>query len=537
MSYRDRFRAALAAATDAVPSPTTRSPAGRRFYSAGSGIDRDKPPKDAYDLYRQQAKTGLLVPPAIDTWVSEVCRPGAQATAENDDLRDDLNEWAATCAFYAGEADEPLDALLRFSVYNYFVDGEPLIEHVWNDPSIEDDEQRKLLSLKPFDPKTVRFLTYEGTSILVRPENKGRPQTAGGLQVDDAAPTNDREEYAAFVQYPEGNFGWDERNRVPLSQNDVTRIPRKPTFDARTATETHAGTLDSGSIRGTSLVESISEEEKRLRARLQDYNGSIAGMAYPRLKVQFEDYQVGEGANAEVVKWDDPDIKAYMGHYDREEDDQQYSPGDNWVDPGGKFGSPPGVDTEVIPGQVPDIDDSIQTSIDLIASGLGVPKYRIGYADDLNRRISEELADDFQRDVLSVRRLFERKLSPIFELKAEEFAREDDTAYGEEDLDGVGLSIATDETDSVVRDEEFDAEKFRNLMQGLSAWADSSAKLNFPTAWVADELNVALEEYDEDEEALQSTMERMADQAGVTAPDASEFLPEGESGGDSESEG
>ena len=468
--------------------PETKSPTGEQMWSSGSGIDRDAPPKENYKLYRQQYRTFGPCRAAIDLRASEASRPGYMIEAESDEMEEALEEWFGECAVYAGESGEPFSPLLWQIFRDFDLDGEVPIELYWDDPEA-DDEDRELIGLKLVDPATLKFLTYEGTSMLIRPDDE--PSEENGLPED--TPTNKRDELAAYEQYPEGH-GFNEEP-VYLSQNDLVRIPRNPGFDTRNPTMDGPMKADVGNIRGTSIVESVSDQIKRLRARLQDYNAAISGMAYPRMKVEFSDYSIGEGHNKKIYQWDDEAIRAYMGDLDREIQEKEYSPQNEWQEPGGKFGSPPGVEAELIEGSVPDIDDSIRTSLSLILSGLGTPKVFVGFGEELTRDIAEDQGGFFDRDIASSRRRVEHKLTMIAEIKSRDFIHSDEHPEITEEEE-IKFRVRSEETDSVMRDEEFDAGKFNNLVSGIARLYDSGAVTEFTSQWLEHELNIDLDDYE-----------------------------------------
>lgn len=472
MKFRDRVAALVASSDTPVPHPETRQPSGTQSYVQRGGVDRDDPPKDDYQKYRMQYRVFPLVRAALDRRAGETVRPGYRIEADDETTAEELEKWFESAGIYAGETGQPFYPILWQIARDYDLDGEVPIEHVYDDPTEEDPDKRKIVGVKVFDPATVQFLNYPGTSMLIRPDDDDPPE---------GTPQTKRDENACLVQYPGDSdaFGL-QQGEVYKSQNDITRIPRHPGFDTGAVEAAGISKEENvGNVRGVSLVEAVSEEVERLRARLQDYNASIANMAYPRLKIEFEDYVVGKGTDEPViVEWADRDIRGYMGLLERDDAETGYSPEDEWKDPGGMFGSPPGIETELIHGNVPEIGDSITTSVNLILGGLGVPKYMIGFGDDLNRRISQEQGVSFDQDIASTRRNIGRKVTPLAQIIAEQLARDDESPV--ENTDGVRFRITTEGAEDPLSDEDFDAEKFQRLMTGLKAYFDAGMEAYFP---------------------------------------------------------
>lgn len=557
MAFRDRLAAALATSesnsassaladsddaddADNDPSPQTRQPSGSGIWSWSSG-DRPEwnevePPSDDYLQYRNLYYTFDIIGAGLDILASEVSRPGfyidvsinTSADAEGVDIDADdaeaatkqaLEAWADECAIHAGETGQSFQPLLRQIARDFYRDGDAPLELAWDDP----EEGNRLLGLKPIDPATLSYVTYQGSSMLVRPDDDDPP---------NKTPTNARGENAAYVQYPDIDssvfYDPNEEEEIYLSQTDVVRIPRNPGFDGRSPTGSGASsaaavgsylsqseTPATSTIRGVSIIERVTTEAERLRARLQDYNASIAAMAYPRLRAEFEDYTIPgteeRPSGPETVHWDAESIDDFLESFERDTDpgfdptDEPHYAGTSyladestvgagaasnstdkgsgaWTDPGGKIGTPPGVTTELIQSEAPDISHSVTLSINKICGGLGVPKFMLGFGEDLNRRISEEQQARFEQDVRSTRRYIERRLSPIFQLKAEELANRDDSDIPSGDgvdID-VRLRIGSSKRENAVHDEDFDADKFQKITNGLATYYESGLASEIP---------------------------------------------------------
>lgn len=531
MGIRDRVSAALEAARTAEPQTSTPSNGG--LYGGRNAINRDDPPKNDYQKVRQLYRSHPIVGPCINTRAAEVVEPGIRIEANDEDTQQYLRDRAQTLAFYAGERNKPLLPLLWQIARDYDLDGMPCLELVRSDDAIDldsvaddrlddagidldtDREYRQIEALKLVDPSTLSFYTEPRSSLLINPDTPPR----AALRDDMDFSTSDLHrtkygEFAAYVQYPDG-FTYD-RDPVYLSQHDLLRIPRRPDFDRRDSTGvTAAESSRVGPNRGVSIVESVTMEAERWRARMQDYNASIAGMAYPRLQVEFEDFVRAEGSNQEEhVVWNDKTIRQTMNKFDRDPDDQQFSLSDEYKDPGGMFGSPPGINLSLHEGDVPEVMPSLKYSTYVICAGLETPPYAIGFGEEYNRRITQEIETRFERSINAVQRRIGTGLTEIFEHMALIEALDPDGAI--EDPTGVRVSIETPPAENPLLDADIDFGDFQSVMQGLKSWKEAGLENDFPAEWVADLLNTNLEEYDTAEDALDQLESADAEELGLT---------------------
>jgi hypothetical protein len=495
MAWRDKLTAMLQAA------PQTVETSGGGPVDRGNNVERDIPPKDDYHRYRRQYRTNPLVAAALDIRASEVTRPGYRVETDDETLQDELEEWGREAAYYAGEAGEDLLPLLWSMARDHDLDGTVLTEAVWDNS----EEPQTLEGVKQFDPAQTDFLTPENSAMLFPADEEDLPFNEDGERIDPGERTQ-AGKVASAVQYPEG-WGFDS-NEVYLSQDDVFKITRSPGFsDARATAGNAPKSADFGPNRGVSLVESVTQEVERMEARLQDYNASIASHAYPRLKVEFEDFERGN----KIVKWDGDKIRRYMGKITRDEKDKGYSLDGQWVDPGGSVGSPPGVSAELVEGSVPDIIDSLHYSVDYILSGLRVPKAMVGYGDNINRDITGDQKDQFEQDVHRVRRKIERKfLTPLFRMKAREI-RGNGPFDEEVDVSDVKAYLEPEEEENPLRNDDFDAEEFKTLVEGVTEFLDSGADVTFeePVEVLSELVGMDLEEYAVDQEELDEIQDEM----------------------------
>lgn len=516
MGLKDRLTAMLAAGTPQTVDASSGGP-----LTGSSDIERDTPPKDDYHRYRRQYRTNGLVAPSLDLRATETVRPGYRVEADDDSLIEKLEDWASSAAYYAGEGHgrhggEDLLPLLWAVARDHDLDGTVLAEAVWDNP----EGPNTLEGVKQFDPAQTDFITPEGSALLPPPDPDDLPTDDDGNRIGPKERTADGK-VPAYVQYPEG-WGFD-RDEVLLSQDDVFKLTRSPGFGDKRAPGGNAPkSTDFGPNRGVSLVESISDEEARLQARLQDYNASIAAHAYPRLIAEFEDFERGN----DIVAWNREKMRSFMGKITREGDEKKYQLDGQWTDPGGSAGAPPGVEVRLEEGSVPDIIDSLHFSVDYILSGLRVPKAMVGFGDDINRDITGDQREVFDQDILQNRRKIERKfLTPILRMKAREIRGKgpfDESV----DVSDVRGRLEPEEEENPLKDDEFDPAEFKTLMEGITELLDSSADVHFEDTdalleFVGDLINMDLSEWAADRDLEDQIQEEMGPLDDEVAPGGS----------------
>jgi len=116
------------------------------------------------------------------------------------------------------------------------------------------------------------------------------------------------------------------------------------------------------------------------------------------------------------------------------------------------------------------VTDIIQQEIEFILSALPTPLYRVGFAGDINRDVTSEQGEDYRDAVKRERRRIESDLQQPLIQKTREWMHGD--ATGDESLTVTPhLRIRPSQAESPLRDEEFDAAEFSELMSGLSTAA------------------------------------------------------------------
>ena len=533
---RDVTRAALALAGDEeredvlgdIPDPQTRARGG--FFASSGAVERDSPDRNQTTLYRRLYRENPYINPGIDLRAGEVVRPGYTIRTDDDDLTDALRTWAEQCTIYAGEYDKPLTPQLWHDARAHDLDGTVLLEHMYDEPSDPDH----FSGFQSIDPLSVDILCYPQSNRLIRPNDDA-------ANVPNNVPTNARNEYAAYVQnlgaatsaaYATGSNKDSRDGAVPLSQEDVTKMVRNPMMDTPNVNPGSSG--NAGQVRGMSLVEPVASEAIAVQNRRDDYNAALQNIAYPRASVTFEQRELPSG---DIIEWTTGQMQKFIDalrgrgrgaggvqgwrenrlHEDASasrafsefEDNTDYSDVDNSGGaehnaPGGIFGTPPGVETEWHTPELPDVEPTIRMSIDTIYGGLNVPKAYVGFGDNLNRDVTEPRVEQFDKDVKRIRRRMSTAYTGVFRKKARFLIDRGvvsvPDAQVQDVVESVEFTIETDQSESPLKDEDFDAEAWYKYMQGWKIYVQTGLDAYLPPEHVIEkDLNL---DYGEIEESL-----------------------------------
>jgi len=534
----DTTRAALARDSEVLggdPIPQTISGnGGLGGMLSGSGqVRRIRPDKNQTRLYREIYRHNPYVNAGIDLRAGEVVRPGPRITSDDEKLTEALETWSEQCTIYAGEYDQPLTPQLWNDARGFDMDGTVTLEHMYDDPA----EPATFSGFQTVDSLTLDMLCYPNTSRLIRPgDSSGR--------VPKETPKNARGQWAAYVQNLGGGASEVQRRKaqssqrtrdvasgnrsetgagkptepdgtVPLSQDDVTKMVRNPMLDTPlTSGNSNRGSGKAGQTRGVSLIEPISSEAIRVQNRKDDHNAVLQNLAYPRVVVKFNQVELPTG---DTLQWETNQMQAFIKtlrqrgtgrdgseswrESRREESKEADSYGEDsstdysgtnteapeFNSPGGILGAPPGVEIEWYTPDLPDINPSIQMSINTIFSGMNVPKAYVGFGDDLNRDVTEPRVEQFDRDVRRIRSHISYSYTQIFRKKAR-YLLDRGVVAGPEPgseaydslIESVEFAIESDDDVSPLQDSDFDAKKFLAYMQAWKVYVSSGVDAYLP---------------------------------------------------------
>jgi hypothetical protein len=459
-SLFDRVRsrvASLAPSQDGTADPQARdedpTTVGREEYR--EEVDAEQVEKFVEEYYRNP-----LVRVPIQNFAADVAEPGLSAVVETQEdaevptVPDDAPDR------YAGET---LDTALERWLSQAYIDGfsfdvsaeklveeivkdrrgrrgTAVVEHAWDDPR----ERERLLALRTVKTETLTAYTREGKGIVLRPDDD--PGSFDTIAINDLgdytrekAPTTPAGHTAAVAQFDEV-FGSDDREEVPFALDDLSISPH----DA-----------DTGALFGRPDSATVINRARALRRKLRHVDQSVINTAFGNVIATVE------SNNEEIVRnvKDNLDVNVP----DRGEAGE--------VDPDSvSVTNAPVSDLHEVDGGVPDVTDIIQQEIEFILSALPTPLYRVGFAGDINRDVTSEQGEDYRDAVKRERRRIESDLQQPLIQKTREWMHGD--ATGDESLTVTPhLRIRPSQAESPLRDEEFDAAEFSELMSGLSTAA------------------------------------------------------------------
>lgn len=355
------------------------------------------------------------------------------------DLDDALEAWLSQCYVDGWSYHGDIGALLE----NVIKDrrgrrGTAIIEHVYDDAR----ERERLMKLRPIRVETVTAYTREGKRIVLRgDDDAGSFDTIAvsdyGDPVRDIAPKTPAGQTAAIAQFDD-IFGSQEREEIPFAYGDIS-------FSAYDS--------DTGVLFGRPDSATILNRARSLRKKLRHVDQSVTNTAFGNILAQVETQQ------REVVESvrDNLDVNIK----DRGVRDQ---------DPQTVSATNAEIDVHEIDASVPDVVDIIQQEIEFILTAMPTPLYRVGFAGDINRDVTSEQGEDYRDAVKRERRRLEDDFRRMLRLKAKGLIL--GNPHTDDALDvGVALRIRPSTSESPLRDEEFDAGEFSNLMSGLSTAA------------------------------------------------------------------
>jgi len=344
--------------------------------------------------------------------------------------------WLSEAAIIGGQYDRDFRDLLEDALLDLRGRrGTALIEHAYDDP----EEREYILALRLFRVETTTAYTRSGKAILLRPDDDPdlsetvAIQDFDGDRFYDESPETPAGKTAAFVQFDDIFGNYKERDDIPFALDDVTLLTNDP---------------DTGSIFGRPDTASVADRSEQLREEFDDTAQAIKAVGY--------------GHWIASVDTDDQDTaKDLLKSFDPS--DPERINVTNYA-----------VDAERFDGQVPDNVEHIQQQIEYVLAGLPTPLYRVGFAGDINRDVTSVQQDDYREEISRARDRLEAAFHDLLAQKAREFLFGDAKSDQELPVE-VALEIRPEESDSPLKDEQFDADEFASMMQGLKAAAPGGA--------------------------------------------------------------
>jgi hypothetical protein len=415
-----------------------------------------EPDRDDIERWRREYYKNPLIRQPIRKFAADVVEPGVriavdagdddEPTVPSDyrfaefqgmDLSDALRLWLSRAAIVGGRFDRDITDLLE----DVIIDlrgrrGTALVEHAYDDP----EEREYILGLRPFKVETTTAYTRDGKNILLRPgdtdvdfETVAVQDISGDPTRFDTAPTTPADQAAAFVQYDDIFGSYEEKDDIPFALDDVTLISNDP---------------DTGTIFGEPDTASVVDRSEELREMFEDTMQAVKAVGYGHWVAQ-------------VDTDDEDEARSLLDSFDPSDPERVNVT--NYA-----------VETQQFDGQVPSNVEHIQQQIEYILAALPTPLYRVGFAGDINRDISDVQQDDYREAVSRERDRLESAFHDLLKQKTREFLHNDAKADESVDVD-VSLVIEPEESDSPLEDENFNADEFSQTMSALKAAAPGGA--------------------------------------------------------------
>lgn len=422
MGIKERFTTLLGDGEPDSRGADRRDREGGFFaFVKSEDIERRSPPKDAIQKYWRIYETEPIVRSSINTYASDVMEPGVRVNTDDEDLKERLEEWMRHAAILEGESNADFERFLEQFLVQREVRGTALAEVV---PQANNPEN--MWGFRLLNPETMDFVTKRRQNILIQPEDTD-------LEGVEITPNG---EAAAYVQYSDGAIAgpFADRDEIPFSQNDIVKM----TLDA-----------DTHDVFGTSRLEAIEFYIEGLRQIVSDNEEAIAAKGYPHWIFKLGEPN-GSEENPRDGVWPEEKVKELRNEHAQ----GKYSAGQKDFLPGD-------VDVDVVHGEVADIDNVLDFYTEKISAALPVPKYRIGYADDINRDITQQQDERYQNEIRHARNELENIWSPVIERKAEEWGFDEK----------VCIEIAPQKTDYLLGRDNFDAQAAQAASQAISMYA------------------------------------------------------------------
>lgn len=424
-----------------------------RFEISGGGVDTVDAPDNLDELVDEAKKVGFVWR-AFDIFANEVWEPGFRLEGPDQTLaffqgdKDDIDAtppegtpeggFLENCGVHAGIKQSEFYHIGKQATFQRRLRGTVLVEMLKNDTdtAIPDTE---ITGFNFVRPETISAETYPYSNILIDPDD---------TDVDGVDLTR-RGEAAAYIQWEDSSIlgrnraNGLENEEVPLSQNDLKKQVLNPGIGDDASEEQ--------GVFGTSEIEPISEDIAEYRQIKRDRATAIQNKAHGVHFIEHGREVLDLGNNQkEIIEWDDSSMDDFESNLSS-------------LEPGGYVTHDASVNVDRKTGDVPDLTATMQQIINDIFSGLPVPKYKVGFEDDVNRDVTSEQSDDSEKLIQEERQYQEEWWTQVFKLVAETWGLP---------TEGLQLKLEPEPKDSPVMSmsaEEID--KLKTYAQALNTLA------------------------------------------------------------------
>lgn len=351
-----------------------------------SSVDKHYPQKNKLQRYWEIYKEVSIIRDPIRSFASEVVGPGYFVDAENEELKEELEDWLRHSSIVGGEIDKDFSFLLKKAQIQREVKGTVFCEKVTD----QDDD---LYGFKLMKPETVRAFTKPGQTVLLPPdydENKQEENSEGMLKnliQKQEFYTNEKGETAAYVQMDESVSGQSEGYYIPFTRDEVLKLDRDS---------------DIGGIFGESRIAAVEDRLNSLLKKLDDNDKAIESVSQP-----FQLFKFGVGDSG---PWEPEEINSFMSEHSSSQ-----------FEPGMKQGVQGDIEIDTVEGEVAPITEFLNWDLNWIISEMPMPKYALGgFTSDVNQFISRSQSARLEKQVQEARDEIENEWTPVLEQKAEE---------------------------------------------------------------------------------------------------------------------
>lgn len=376
-----------------------------RFDISGGNVDQIDAPDDLDELV-DLAKSVGFVWKSYQVFANEVWEPGyrlqgpevtkAYFMGDSEEIdsapppETPEGGFLHNAGVFAGEKMQDFFDIGKQATFQRRLRGTVLIELLKQDPESSESEISGFAFIRP---ETISAEVQPNTNILIDPDDTDR----AGVEVTK------RGEAAAYIQFDDNSIlgrrgRFTDREEIPLSQNDVHKQVLNPGIG-------DDATGEQG-IFGTPGIEPISESVTEYRNIMRDQATAIKTKGHGIYFIEHGRDVLDLGDRREVVEWDDDS----MSDFESELKD---------LGPGGYITHDGSVEPSRLTGDVPDLESTLEHYVDDIFSGLPVPKFKVGFEDNINRDVTDEQTTEHERLIKAEREYQERQWTKVLKRIAE----------------------------------------------------------------------------------------------------------------------
>lgn len=347
-------------------------------------VDKHFPERSQLQDYWELYKEIPIIRQPIRSFASEVVSPGYYIDAEDEELKEELEDWLSQSCIVDGEIDKDFSLLLKKATIQREVKGTSLVEKV------EDDEDN-LYGFKLMRPETVRAFTKPGQTVLLPPdydieEHRQENGLFDKMLTNRTFYTNEDNEVAAFVQIDDEITGMDDGYYIPFTRDEIIKLTRDS---------------DVGEVFGEGRLTAVENRLQALLKKLRDNDKAIESLAHP-----FQLFQFG----SEDDPWSPSEIQSFMEQHSQDE-----------FEPGMKQGVQGDMSIETVSGEVAPIEEFLDFDINWIISEMPMPRYALGgFESEVNQFVSRSQETRLENQIDEARREIENEWNPVIEEKVKE---------------------------------------------------------------------------------------------------------------------